>query len=201
MQPAPLVERERELQAVERVLAGARTGSGGAVVFEGPAGIGKSSLLAAARVAATDLRVLSARGGQLERELPFGIVRQLLEATLVAADRGERDALLAGAAALARPVLLPADPDAGERAEPSFSALHGLYWLTVNLADTQPLLVAVDDLHWADGDSLRWLIYLARRLVGVRLPLVLTTRPDARMVRGWSGTAASATSSCVRATT
>ncbi|HET9507738.1 MAG TPA: AAA family ATPase, partial [Gaiellaceae bacterium] len=178
VQPAPLVERERELQAVERVLAGARTGSGGAVVFEGPAGIGKSSLLAAARVAATDLRVLSARGGQLERELPFGIVRQLLEATLVAADRGERDALLAGAAALARPVLLPADPDADDRAEPSFSALHGLYWLTVNLADTQPLLVAVDDLHWADGDSLRWLIYLARRLVGVPLALVLTTRPD-----------------------
>jgi DNA-binding CsgD family transcriptional regulator/Flp pilus assembly protein TadD len=173
--PAPLVERELELETVERLLAGARAGSGGAVVFEGPAGIGKSSLLAAARTAAPDLRVLSARGGELERELPFGIVRQLLESTVVAADAKEREALLAGAAALARPVLLAADPEAG--AEPSFSALHGLYWLTINLADTQPLLVAVDDAHWADVASLRWLIYLARRLAGVPLALVLTTRP------------------------
>ncbi len=176
MQLAPLVERELELEAVERLLAGARAGSGGAVVFEGPAGIGKSSLLAATRTAAAaELRVLSARGGDLERELPFGIVRQLLEPVVLACDADEREALLAGAAALAKPVLFAADPEAG--AEPSFSALHGLYWLTINLADAQPVLVAVDDAHWADVDSLRWLIYLARRLVGVPLALLLATRP------------------------
>jgi DNA-binding CsgD family transcriptional regulator/Flp pilus assembly protein TadD len=176
VQLAPLVERELELETVERLLASARARSGQAVVFEGPAGIGKSSLLAAAQTAAAaDLRVLSARGGELERELPFGVVRQLLESAVVAADAEEREALLAGAAALAKPVLFPTDPEAG--AEPSFSALHGLYWLTVNLADTQPLLVAVDDAHWADVASLRWLIYLARRLPGVPLALVLTTRP------------------------
>jgi DNA-binding CsgD family transcriptional regulator len=145
------------------------------VVFEGPAGIGKSSLLAAARTAAAEVRVLAARGGELERELPFGIVRQLLESVVMAHGTGERDALLAGAAALAKPVLFAADPEAG--AEPSFSVLHGLYWLTVNLADAQPLLVAVDDVHWADVASLRWLIYLARRLAGVPLALVLATRP------------------------
>ena len=122
-----------------------------------------------------ELRVLSARGGDLERELPFGVVRQLLEPVVVACDADERDALLAGAAALAKPVLFAADPEAG--AEPSFSALHGLYWLTINLADAQPLLVAVDDAHWADVDSLRWLIYLARRLAGVPLALLLATRP------------------------
>ena len=175
VQPAPLVERELELETVERLLTSAGAGSGGAVVFEGPAGIGKSSLLAAARTAAADLRVLSARGGELERELPFGVVRQLLESAVVASDVEEREALLAGAAALAGPVLFPADPEAV--AKPSFSALHGLYWLTINLADAQPLLVAVDDAHWADVDSLRWLIYLARRLEGVPLALVLTTRP------------------------
>jgi DNA-binding CsgD family transcriptional regulator/Flp pilus assembly protein TadD len=176
VQLAPLVERELELEALERLLAGARAGSGGAVVFEGPAGIGKSSLLAAARTAAApELRVLSARGGELERELPFGVVRQLLESVVMASDTEERAALLAGAAALARPVLLAADPVAG--AEPSFSALHGLYWLTINLADGQPLLVAVDDAQWADVASLRWLIYLARRLAGVPVALLLATRP------------------------
>jgi DNA-binding CsgD family transcriptional regulator len=175
-QLAPLVERELELETVERLLAGAQTGSGGAVVFEGPAGIGKSSLLAATRTAAgAELRVLSARGGELERELPFGVVRQLLEQVVVACEAEEREALLAGAAALAKPVLFAADPEAG--AEPSFSALHGLYWLTINLADAQPLLVTVDDAHWADVASLRWLIYLARRLEGVPLGLVLAARP------------------------
>jgi DNA-binding CsgD family transcriptional regulator len=173
---APLVERELELEAVGRLLAGAGAGSGGAVVFEGPAGIGKSSLLAAARSAAgKGMRVLSARGGELERELPFGVVRQLLEPVVVTSDAEEREALWAGAAALAKPVLLAPDPEAG--GEPSFAALHGLYWLTINLADTQPVLVAVDDAHWADVASLRWLIYLARRLAGVPLALLLATRP------------------------
>jgi DNA-binding CsgD family transcriptional regulator len=173
---APLVERELELETVDRLLAAAGAGSGGAVVFEGPAGIGKSSLLAAARnAAAAGARVLSARGGELERELPFGIVRQLLEPPVAACDAKEREALLAGAAALAKPVLFAAGQETG--AEPSFSALHGLYWLTVNLADARPLLVAVDDAHWADVASLRWLIYLARRLAGVPLALVLATRP------------------------
>ena len=174
VQLAPLVERELELETVERLLAGARAGSGGGLVFEGPAGIGKSSLLAATRTAAgAELRGLSARGGELERELPFGIVRQLLEPVVVAYDAEEREALLAGAAALAKPVFA-VDPEAG--AEPSFSSLHGLYWLTINLADVQPLLVAVDDTHLADVASLRWLVYLARRLAGVPLALVLATR-------------------------
>jgi DNA-binding CsgD family transcriptional regulator len=177
VQAAPLVERELELDTVERLLAGARAGSGRAVIVEGPSGIGKSSLLASARTAAGDFRVLSARGGELERELPFGIVRQLLEPIVVGAAPEELDGLLAGAAGLARPVLFPADPDAG--GEPSFSALHGLYWLTVNLADAQPLLLTVDDVHWADGHSLRWLVYLARRLEGVRVAVVVAARPAA----------------------
>ena len=177
VQLAPLVERELELETVERLLADARTGSGGAVVFEGPAGIGKSSLLAAARTAAgAEMRVLSARGSELEGDLPFGVVRQLLEPIVVASEAEDREVLLAGAAALATHVLLAPDPEAGG-ADLSFSSLHGLYWQTINLADPQPLLMAVDDAHWADVASLRWLIYLARRLAGVPLALVLATRP------------------------
>ena len=84
------MEREGELEALERVVVAARGGAGGAVLVEGPAGIGKSSLLAAARDAAGDMRVVSGRGGELEREFPFGVVRQLLEPVLVGADEVER---------------------------------------------------------------------------------------------------------------
>jgi hypothetical protein len=139
-----LVEREAELVALERLVASARAGSGGAIVVEGPPGIGKSSLLAAARASAADLRVLTARGGELEQEFPFGIVRQLLEPVVLGADAADRRALLADAAALAAPVLLALD--GGAESEPAFSALHGLFWLTANLAGSRPLLVVVDDV-------------------------------------------------------
>jgi tetratricopeptide (TPR) repeat protein len=115
---------------------------------------------------------LSARGGEQEHELAFGIVRQLLEPALISADA----ALLAGPAALAAPVLRVSDDESP--AEPRFSALHGLYWLTLNLAAAQPLLVLVDDCHWADLASMTWLVYLARRIEGVPLALVVATRPS-----------------------
>ena len=106
MLSAALVEREAELDAVELLLEAARRGAGAALVVEGPAGIGKSSLLAAAREAGTsDLRVVSARGGELERDFPFGVVRQLLEPVVVGAGAAERATLLEGAAGLAEPVL------------------------------------------------------------------------------------------------
>ncbi|HEY1273263.1 MAG TPA: AAA family ATPase [Thermoleophilaceae bacterium] len=177
VQEAPLVERERELEALRRLTAAAREGAGGALVIEGAPGIGKSSLLAAACDALGDLRVVGARGGRLERELPFGIVRQLLEPVLTGAAEEEREALLAGAAALAEPVLRA--PAGDGAAEPAFSALHGLYWLTVNLAGRCPLCIAVDDVQWADVASLRWLVYLVRRLEGVPLALLMATRPAA----------------------
>ena len=55
--------------------------------------------------------------------------------------------------------------------------LHGLYWLAANFASRKPTLLVVDDLHWADEPSLRWLAYLARRLEGLPLLLLAGTRP------------------------
>jgi DNA-binding CsgD family transcriptional regulator len=181
LREARLFEREHELGVLGRLVESARSGAGGAIVVEGPPGIGKSSLLAAAREAASDLQVLGARGGELEREFPFGVVRQLLEPVLVAADPHERAALLTGAAALAEPVL--SYDDRGGNAEPGFSALHGLYWLTANLAARRPVLALVDDLQWGDLPSLRWLVFLARRLEGVPVALLVGTRsPEAAPV-------------------
>ena len=85
-------------------------------------------------------------GGELETDFPYGVVRQLFEPAL--ADEPEPERLLVGAAALARPVF--ALPDARpSQAGDSFGleALHGLYWLTVNLAGSGPVLFAVDDVR------------------------------------------------------
>jgi hypothetical protein len=59
----------------------------------------------------------------------------------------------------------------------SFAVVHGLYWLLVNLAARRSVLLAVDDAHWGDDASLRWLAYLAARLDGIEASLVVSLRP------------------------
>jgi DNA-binding CsgD family transcriptional regulator len=173
-----LLERETELETLRAFIQDADESSPRLALIEGQAGIGKTALLGEARRLAEGdgIRVLSARGSQLEREFPFGVVRQLFEPLLV--DPDERDRLLAGAAASAAAVFETLADDNGARSDTSFAALHGLYWLTVNLADAQPLLLAVDDLHWVDHSSLRFLAYLVRRLEGLPVSVVTATRPN-----------------------
>src|SRR5215469_9294524 len=87
-----LLERSRELAVLEEAIAEAARGTPGVVVIEGPAGIGKTSLLGAARHAAGSwgLRVLAARGGELERGLELGVARQLFEPLLLRVSGFER---------------------------------------------------------------------------------------------------------------
>ena len=173
--PTQLLERDDERARIGDRLDSACAGTGAAVVIEGEAGIGKTALLEFARLAARErgMRALSARATDLEADYAFGLVRQLLEPELQSADGLRRDQLLAGAASLAEPVLL--DWAEGGSVE-SLGALHGLYWLMANLAREQPLLVAVDDAHWADGPSLRFVAYLCKRIDSLPLALLLTTR-------------------------
>ncbi len=176
-----LRERERELAAVEALLER----RGRVLLVEGRSGIGKTSLVGAACARAGGLghEVVRARGSELESGFAFGVVRQLFERRLAAAGRDERETLLAGPAAAARPLLsdeLTAQP-AGDS---SFAVLHGVYWLVVNLAAVRPLLIAVDDAHWADEASLRWLAYLAPRLEGLAAGMLVALRQGNPAVMG-----------------
>jgi DNA-binding CsgD family transcriptional regulator/Flp pilus assembly protein TadD len=170
-----VLERERELAELEGLIAAARESRGRVLLIEGPAGIGKTRLLEAARerAGAVGMSVLAARGGDLERDFGFGVVRQLLEPALAAAAASVRGELLAGAAGLARPVFAAVP---GATGDPSHAVLHGLYWLVANLCERSPVLIAVDDVHWADRPSLRFLIHLARRLDGLPAAIALASR-------------------------
>jgi predicted ATPase len=176
-----LLERERELQALGEAVARTREGAGSALLIEAPAGVGKSRLVATARALGREagLRVLEARGAVLEREFAFGVARQLFEQQVSAATEAGRDALFAGAAGLSRRLLGQEGPEVPQDGDAAFGALHGLYWLTANLADQGPLVLAVDDAHWADPSSLQFLGYLLRRLEGLPVLLVAAGRaPD-----------------------
>lgn len=179
---AKLLEREGERELIDEVIGAAACGGGRLVLLEGEAGIGKTSLLRVAEgsAAACGFAVLSARAGVLEHSLGFGVVRQLLEEPLARATDREREALLAGAAAPAatvlgaRPVEAADSPPQGEE----LAALHSLYWLTCNLAERGPLLVSVDDAQWCDEMSLRWLLYLARRIDSLPVAVLIAARSD-----------------------
>jgi DNA-binding CsgD family transcriptional regulator len=170
-----LLERDRELGVLDSLVQDALDARPAVAVVEGAAGIGKTRLLAEARerARAVGFTVLTARGSDLERELPFGVVRQMFEPVLV--DPAERARWLSGTAATAARVF---EPPEDERAvgDPSFGILYGLYWLTANLAAERPLLLAIDDLHWCDRASLRFIAYLEPRLEGLRLLVATTVR-------------------------
>jgi AAA ATPase domain len=180
-----LLERDRELERMGECLRRAGQGRGGALVVEGPAGIGKTVLLAVARqtAEAAGFTVLRARGAELEREFAFGVVRQLVEPVLAGAARPERSQLLEGPPGLAARLLgLPGLGDDMAAAapiapDPSFAVLHGLYWLCANLSGQHPLALVVDDAHWADGASLRFLAFLLPRLEELHAAVLLGARP------------------------
>ena len=171
-----LLERDRELALVDDLIADALDGRSVLGLFEGAAGIGKSSLLSEARARAerAGFRVLSARASDLERELPFGIVRQLFEPMLL--DPAARERWLTASAESAARVFEPPE-DADATGEVSFGILYGLFWLTANVAAEGPLCLSIDDLHWSDPASLRFIAYLERRLEGLRVLLLTAVRP------------------------
>jgi DNA-binding CsgD family transcriptional regulator len=172
------LERARELAALDELIAATASGAGRVVLLEGAGGIGKTLLLAHAiqRAQSSGVTVLRARGGELERQFPFGVALQLFEPYLSTASARERRRVLAGAAAHAEP-LLSGEVVGGESRAPDFSVLHGLHWLVANIAERRPLLLAIDDAHSADDASLQALLFIAQRIEDLPLAIVATARP------------------------
>jgi DNA-binding CsgD family transcriptional regulator len=119
---------------------------------------------------------MHARGSGLERDLAFGVVRQLFEPLVERSDHAGRSALFAGPAALASSLFDWPGHAGAAGEETAFATLHGLLWLTLNAAEQGPLAFAIDDLQWCDRASLEWLGYLARRIDGVRVALFVALR-------------------------
>ncbi|MBE2318620.1 AAA family ATPase [Solirubrobacter sp. CPCC 204708] len=175
---ATVIERDQQRARVAAALDRALDRNGSLVLIEGPAGIGRSTELEAARRAARErgMTVLAARASELEQAFAFGVIRQLFERELLSASADRRAALLSDAAVLAAPAL-GLDGKAPAVVDAPFSVLHGLHWLA---AGFEPVLLAVDDAHLADPASLRALLYLATRLEGQAIAIVVTVRSGER---------------------
>ena len=173
-----ILERSAELGEIDRVLDAATAGEGRALILRGDAGIGKTTLLAAAAESAGSrgFRVLEARADALESELSFGVCLQLFQSVELDADGRDGD-LFTGAAALARPALGEGMVLGSPGEDRTLPLINGLYWLSANIAERGPTLLSVDDAHWSDVPSLQFLRFLTRRLEGLGVVLLVAARP------------------------
>jgi DNA-binding CsgD family transcriptional regulator len=165
-----LLERGAELAGLEGLLAAACDGRGALVLIEGPPGIGKSALVGACadRAAELDMECLRACGDDVSMESSFAAMRELL------APAAGPDAFR-GSAELAAPVFR-GQADAAPDPDRAAAVLHGLYWLIADRCDRGPVALLVDDAHWLDAASVRFLLYLARRLESLPAVLVVAQR-------------------------
>ncbi|HKT00838.1 MAG TPA: AAA family ATPase [Rugosimonospora sp.] len=163
-----LFDRDEQLGTLRRLAEAVQAGHGSVVLVRGAAGLGKTALLNAwaGGQQAAGLRVLRATGAEAERGFAFAVVGQLVEPLV-----GETDAARLLAAG----------------AQPGHEVLHGLYRLVVGACDDGPLALVVDDAQWADAPSARWLDYLARRIGGLPVLLVVATRPGDGAVEQLAG--------------
>ncbi|WP_165845449.1 ATP-binding protein [Streptacidiphilus pinicola] len=174
-----LLEREDELDIIQAAVGALRDEhSGDLLIVTGAAGLGKTSLLAAVQAAARSagLLVLAARGGEREQGTAFHVVRGLLEPLLGPAEDAERRELLGGW----HDIVGAAVGVAAGRAAPDPQGVRdGLDWVVTNLAFARgPLVLVVDDAHWADAESLTWLAGFAARVTNSPILVAVAYRPD-----------------------
>jgi DNA-binding CsgD family transcriptional regulator/tetratricopeptide (TPR) repeat protein len=179
----PLVGRDRELEFVEQLLGQMCARNPRFVFVTGEPGIGKTSLLLELARRAERRGCLALRGGasEFERELPFGLVVDALDEYLEALDPREFNSLSAeDVSELARvfPALSSLNPESDQptTAAERFRAHRAVRDLIERLAARQPLILMLDDLHWADGASLELTSYLLRHPPRAAVMLAATFR-------------------------
>ncbi|MFC9324656.1 AAA family ATPase [Kitasatospora sp. NPDC057015] len=177
-----LVERDNEISVLTRLLERCVKGTGAVAEVTGPVASGKTALLQALaeRAVGVGATFLGATGSRAERDLPMGLVNQLLHSIDVPTEGVAQvqwvlDGTLAATLYEHEGHQLEPDPEeigAGPAVPPA--ALHGLCKVLFALAERGPVVIGIDDVHYADPASLRFLLYLARRLSTTRILLVFT---------------------------
>jgi DNA-binding CsgD family transcriptional regulator len=159
-----LVERESHLSALNEQLLSAGTGRGRVALLSGPVASGKTELLQAFTEQAIDegAILLDATASRAESALPFGILRKIFDHTSMAPEvRAEALRLMDEAAH---------ETSQRDRMRPMPYAA----WALLQLAHEHPIVIAIDDVHCSDEESLQFLLYLARRIRQAHILIVLT---------------------------
>jgi tetratricopeptide (TPR) repeat protein len=181
-----LYEREQELKvaraAIDDLCRGFVAGKlelGGLLFFSGDAGLGKTALLTEVRQMAgrrEGTTVLFARGSEQHQEVPFYVLRQLLQPLLARMSEDRRRDLFGAWYDIAAPAMGLARPDPAVAPEPQ-GVQDALVWVITQLAvNLAPLVIIVDDVHWADPLTLTWLSAFSARVRELPVLVVLAFR-------------------------
>ncbi|MER5462203.1 AAA family ATPase [Streptomyces sp. NPDC002668] len=185
------LERDAELvivdAALDAVSGRSATGAvipsvrrGGLLAFTGPAGAGKTTLLEEVRRLAPgrECTGLFAKGGEQERSLAFHVVRQLLQPLLASYSESERREVLGDWYGIVGPCVGLSPAAEGVVPDPQ-GVRDGLDWVVTHVSVRRgPLVLVVDDAHWADAESLAWLTSFAARVEELPVLLVIAYRPE-----------------------
>ena len=176
MVESPMIGRSEQLDTLLGLLEAVADGPRRVAVVEGEAGIGKSRLLAAALDAALarGFRVLTAKARELEQSVPFAALADALDVRkpLEVAERAEVARLLFGEPGSAGPPVALVDAS-----QQRLRLLEAVVSLVEKYSLEKPVVLAIEDLHWADSASLLGFEFLARRLFAQPILLVATLRP------------------------
>jgi DNA-binding SARP family transcriptional activator len=180
-----LVGRDGELQQLSDLWEAAAAGVGQLAIVSGEAGVGKSRLVTtlAGIVAGAGGLALTGHCFALEQALPYHPVAEIVRAA--AADLQHADLAPSYRAELARflPDLLgtagvPAPVGESTALDPRSQLFEALLQALLALSRSRPLLVIIEDLHWAAESTIDWLAYVAPRLEGSPLLVIATYRTD-----------------------
>jgi DNA-binding NarL/FixJ family response regulator len=166
-------ERDAESCLFKHLLGDCLSGTGGLAVISGPVGVGKTEVLRGlARNAATaGARFLGADAFRAERPVPLGVLGQLFAAADLPPHAAEAAARLLEDALLSASLLDDGADEATERAAAPF--LHKLTSILIDLSESTPLVIGIDDIHFADIASLRCLMHLIHRISKARVLVVV----------------------------
>ncbi|WP_344327562.1 AAA family ATPase, partial [Kitasatospora putterlickiae] len=184
-----LRDRDAELRSAEaavdklcRDFAAGGTEIGELLTFSGRPGIGKTSLLHEVRRIAKlreGATVLFARGGERQFNEPYHVLRQLLQPVLGSLEPGEFSQVMGTWEEVVGPAMGLKQPRKGARRLDPQGVRDGLDFVLTQLAPRRaPLVMIVDDLHWADLESLGWLAQFAVRARELPVLLVFAYRDD-----------------------
>ena len=172
--------RDSEIESIEELLSDARRGRGGCLVLEGPAGIGKTTLVEVARERAKSFRVIESVGVESETDLAFAAITEICRSLHEAMDRIPAAQAVALDAAMGRSEMMLAESD-------PLVIFNGFSALINEASSEQPLLILLDDAHWYDVSSRACLAYAVRRIGDTRCAVLAVTRngPAAAPLDGW----------------
>jgi DNA-binding CsgD family transcriptional regulator len=166
-----LVGREPDCARIDDLLARARRGRSGALVIRGAAGLGKTALLEYAAEQAEGMTIVRAIGVEYEAELQFSGLLELIRPLLDGIDEIPPQQAEALRSALGLAAAKPYD---------RFTICAATLSLIAAAAESNPLLVLVDDAHWLDRATLDALLFAVKRLVADSAAILLAVREDGK---------------------